>query len=624
MAIETPQTYADWYWKMSVEAQQARSEQYEKSLTPIAQSILAGMPNLDDLPPYISAFLRELTTPTAPDWDNVLIRFVSDIGSGLAQRVLGHEVREFDYKVNSYLKNVRITPDVANALMLRKKISENLWIERQQAGGYNDVEGTFLYESQKPYPTIPDIIAYARYHGNPDSPRELAWKLYDISPADWDLWDWLSYQKLNTEQVLSLYRRKFFGKFEAAAELSRLGWQSVDRAGVLDLAYTLPNPMLLVQGSLMQEVETDKILDSISKADIHPDYAGTYLDGILTKPATQDIIAYQLRQDPSLSNLGIELRKIGIHPNYTPLYRELAHQIPPLADIITMAVREAFTPEIANRFGQYQDLPSEFVSWVGKKGLSKDWAERYWAAHWSLPSPQQGFEMLHRGIISTDELALLLRALDIMPFWRDKLIQMSFEPFTRVDVRRMYQLGVLDEAGVTKAYRDIGYDETNATKLTEFTVKQTRQTLSRFTSNDIISAYTKHFIDSGQAQSFLRHIGIKDAEIDNIIASAGYKRDWAEKQERIDAVENLYKKGTYTEVQARSALSGLGLPSDHITTLLQQWALKASAAPVATWTATQTLSFLKKKLITSDRASREFSALGYDAEHIQVYLRSAS
>ncbi|GAI47954.1 unnamed protein product, partial [marine sediment metagenome] len=89
----------------------------------------------------------------------------------------------------------------------------------------------------------------------------------------------------------------------------------------------------------------------------NPAYAQKYLDAILTKPSSQDIIAYQLRREPALAGLAAELRKIGIHPNYHSLYRELAYVIPPVADIITMAVREAFTPEIAERFGQYEDYP---------------------------------------------------------------------------------------------------------------------------------------------------------------------------------------------------------------------------------------------------------------------------
>jgi hypothetical protein len=261
---------------------------------------------------------------------------------------------------------------------------------------------------------------------------------------------------------------------------------------------------------------------------------------------------------------------------------------------------------------------------VGKKGLTKEWAERYWAAHWSLPSPQQGFEMLHRGIIGRDDLLLLLRALDIMPFWRDRLIEMAFEPLNRIDVRRMYSLGVLTEQDVTTAYKDLGYNEINANRLTDFVVKQTRQTLSRFTPANAITAFTKRFIDEGQLATLLRDMDIKEKEISNIIKTANYKRDWSYKQERIDAIENLFKKGRYDEGQTRSQLAALNLPSDHIATLLQQWQLKAEAITPATWTATQTLGFLKKGLINTERATREFIALGYDNEHIRVYLTSVT
>lgn len=620
--LDSPQTYGEWFWQKSLFALQDRSEQYEKTLAPMLDTLFSKMPEIDKLPPYISDFIKSITTPTAPDLDNVLWRFLAEVGGGVANRILGHELKDFDYALNSYLKNVRITPEVANALMLRNKISEELWLDRQNAGGYSEIEAAFNYESQKPYPTLPDLITYARYHGDPINPKSLVWRLYDISESDWDLWDWLSWQKLTTEQVLSLYKRKTWSEQECVTELYRLGWHYPDTQAVLDLAYTLPNPMLIVMGALMQEGDTASIIEGISKADIHPLYANLYLDGILTKPNVTDLIAYQLRIDPLLGNLDRELRRTGIHPNYFQLYKELAYQIPPVADIITMAVREAFTPEIAARFGQYENLPPEFVTWVGKKGLSRDWAERYWAAHWTLPSPQQGFEMLHRGIIGRNDLLLLLRALDIMPFWRDKLIEMAYEPFTRIDVRRMYRLGVLDENGITKAYKDLGYNDVNANKLTEFVVKETRQSLSRFSSANVITAFTKRFIDEGQARLLLQNIGTKSTEIDYIISTAIYKREWSYKQERIDAIENLYKKGKFDEPRTRDELAALNLPLDHITTLLQQWQLKAQIETVATWTATQTLSFLKKGLITTDRASQEFSALGYNAEHIKIYLDS--
>jgi len=622
MSLESPQTYAEWYWGAGLDAAFAEKESYEEELTPALNALFDRLLSVPDLPSYLGSVIASMKSPGHPAWADVIARFSAEIIGGLGQRILGHEFRDFDYSLNRILQNALIPPEIANTLMMRKKITSDLWLARQNTGAFKEVEATALYESQKPYPTIPEIISYARYHTDPDNPKDLAWKLFDISPDDWDLWDWLSYQKLSTEQVQTLYKRKVLDEYNASVELARLGWHAVDRRNVLDLSYSLPNAMLLLQGYLQQEKDISEIIKGISEADIHPEYVSAYMDGVLTKPSTTDIIAFELRHDPSLSNLDQYLRKIGIHPEYWRIYKELAYPIPPVADIITMAVREAFTPEIATRFGQYEGLPSQFVEWVGKKGLSKEWAERYWAAHWSLPSPTQGFEMLHRGIITRDELLLLLRALDIMPFWRDKLIEMAYRPLNRIDIRRMYQLGVLSESETKERYKHLGYDDKNAGLMTEFTIKQVRSTLSRFTSNDVIRAFVKRFIEAGQARALLREIGIKDTEIDHIVNTAMYKREWSEKQERIDAIENLYKKGKYTEQQARGELSRIGLPSDHIQLLIEQWQLKVKAEVAATWTATQTLSFLRNGLITTARATQEFIALGYDAEHISVYLAS--
>ncbi|GAH76814.1 unnamed protein product, partial [marine sediment metagenome] len=194
---------------------------------------------------------------------------------------------------------------------------------------------------------------------------------------------------LTTMQAQTLFRRGLITDAELLTKLSQIGWSPDDRLLVQELGWSIPNAMLLVQGDLQQARSRDEILRDISIADINPKYSQQYLDAILTKPASTDLVAYELRKDPKLTNLARNLTKIGIHPDYLDVYQTLAYQIPPIADIITMAVREAFTPEIAERFGQYQDYPKPLEEWAEKKGLSREWSERYWAAHWSLPSPSQ-------------------------------------------------------------------------------------------------------------------------------------------------------------------------------------------------------------------------------------------
>ncbi len=622
MSIENPISYAEWYWNKSVDAAELRAEHVEKVLSPIASDILKLIPSDVELPPVFASMIEGLSNPQDPGWDNCLVRFVGDVGSGLLNRVLGHEVKGFDYHMNAYLQNVLMSPEVANQLMLRKKITPELWLERMAAGGFAESEANLTYETLKPYPSMPDIIAWARYQGVPENPKDLVWEKYDVSPTDWPMWEWLSRMKLNTEQVQTLYKRGVLSTDEADTELKRIGWQDLDVFFAKSLAHIIPNPMLMIQGGLIQGKGRESILDDISTADIKHEYAQTYLDAVLTKPQSIDLVNYELRRDPTLSDLGRQLERIGVHPEYTDVYKTLAYQIPPVADIITMAVREAFTPSIAQRFGQYEDFPPEFVEWAQKKGLTKEWAERYWAAHWSLPSPQQGFEMLHRGVIDHSDLNLLLRASDVMPFWRDKLVEIAYRPLSRVDVRRMFALGVIDTGGVRKAYKDIGYNEYNADLMTKFTIEYVKGSPRKLSTSSIVTAYQNHLINTNELALQLREAGIDQDDLQPIINTAQQKRVWSDKADKIKVIEYQFKKGKYDDSQSENKLTQIGLGRDYALELLDQWRIRSIDEKDTLWTTSQTLGFMKSGLITVERATQELQDLGYDEEHINIYIKA--
>lgn len=536
MSIENPQTFGEYWYSSALEQQKAFDESIEKLFSPLISGGLAEIPYISDLPIGAQNLINSLITPSSPGAGGFVSGFAIAQGKDFFDVAAAPAMTAWSRIVNKHAKEKWLTSLEANTLYQRKKIPIEFWKEILSSEGYQDVLQDFSYKSQLPYPSITDLITYCRYTGEPTNVFSSLQEIYNVDPVDLKIWEFLGLQKLTAEQVLSLYKRGKITQYDADTELARIGWHTIDRANVFDLTYSLPNAMITVQGDLMQGISNDAIIQDISKCDIHPEYAAKYLDAILTKPASTDVIAYELRKDPNLTNLDTELRKIGIHPDYNDLYKELAYPIPPIADIITMAVREAFSPDIAARFGQYEDFPSDFAKYAGMKGLSDDWAKRYWAAHWSLPSPQQGFEMFQRGIITIDELKMLLRALDVMPFWRDKLIQIAYNPLTRVDVRRMYNLDVLTVEEVTQCYREIGYNDVNANRLTTFTVKL-------------------------REQAKLRAEELKE---------------------------------------------------------------KAKEKKALEWTATQTISFMKKKLISADRAYQELIKIGYDNEHASVYLASVS
>ena len=147
-----------------------------------------------------------------------------------------------------------------------------------------------------------------------------------------------------------------------------------------------------------------------------------------------------------------------------------------------MAVREAWNDEVAERFDYDQGielLPSEPFE---AQGLSMDWVKRYWRAHWVLPSVTAGDQMLHRlrpgttdNPFTNDDLRTLLRTADISPFFIERMIEISFATYTRVDLRRMFKAGVLTEDEVYQGYLDIGYDEAKARNLSDFAILDARE-----------------------------------------------------------------------------------------------------------------------------------------------------
>jgi len=622
VAIKSPQTYADFYWATQVEAQNELDEQLEKLYAPYFSQIVGDIPSISVLPSGIKNLISALTHPTQAGMGGFALGVGVECVDEAIHTALAPMMAKITRQINKGAREKWLTSGEANLLFSRKKISEDLWSSVLASEGYEDVLGGMLYRSQIPYPTIPELILYCRYHGDPDNVWSSLQNLYNIDPVDFEKWEWLSQQRFTADQWHTLYRRRKIGENDLLTGFAQMGWDRADSNYQSELGWQIPNAMLLIQGGLIKNAGDTELLNDISIGDIHPDFAQRYLDAVLTKPSTSDIIAYQLRKEPDLVSLYSELRKIGIHPDYFDLYKELAQIIPPVGDIITMAVREAFTPEIASRFGQYQDLPQQYVDWAAKKGLSKEWAERYWAAHWSLPSPQQGFDMLHRGVIDRDTLNMLLRALDIMPFWRDKLIEIAYNVLTRVDIRRMYQIGVLNEGDVETAYKESGYNERDAKRLTDFTIRITRQTLSKFDSSDVIAAYADRKIDSGEASRLLGNLGIKSDAIPAILEAANYKKKWALEDTQTKAIHNLYRHKVYDKNKAEIELRNLNIPSEQITALLNQWYYEIKAEEPKLWTSAQTLGFLKKGIISKARAKEELDLLGYTSERVNAYLES--
>lgn len=618
--IASPTTYGEYYFNGQLEAQKAFAEQEEKSVKPFIPSIFSD-PGIREAMPFdfLDKFEGLLEFPD-PGLAAVGGRFVSEVADQAVSMVMTPALRKTQYAANRLFENLVISPNATASLWWRKWISDSDADNRFRVASYNAAEQQLVLAAAQPFPTLPEWFRWARYHGNPENVWSTLLDKVSIDPRIYQQWDWITQQRLTTDQITALFRRENILEGEMVDKLLQVGWSRSDSEIIKGLSYTVPNAMLLLQGGLVQGQTEGDLFKALGKGDIHPDYQQTYFDAVMTKPASADLVAYHLRQENNLSGLENDLTRIGIHPEFMQVYKTLADRIPPLPDIITMAVREAFSPSTAARFGQYEDFPRDFGKYAAQQGLSEEWAKRYWAAHWGLPSVTQGFDMLHRGIIDKADLEMLLKAQDVMPFWRDKLVAMAYRPLTRVDVRRMYKLGVLSISEVYTAFLNLGYGPDDARSMTEYTEAQILDERAGLTSAEVIKAFVDRLVSHKDAVDLLIMLNVDPDHAEFLIETEYVKQAWFIVKDKIRAIRNMYKRGEYDENKARDELSKLDQPTEQIDILLEQWWYSKKEDGGPTWTKAETFKFYKKELITLDRVKTELQVMGYDTEHINLYL----
>jgi len=317
-----------------------------------------------------------------------------------------------------------------------------------------------------------------------------------------------------------------------------------------------------------------------------------------------------LRGEISESETVSLLKKSGLSEDQIELSRKIWQWIPPAQDLIRFAVREAFSPDIVSKYDTHADLPADFVSNLKKTGGSEEWAKAYWASHWELPSIQMGFQMLHRGVIDNEELNTLLRTKDIMPYWREKTTAISYTPFTRVDIRRMHALGVLDDKGVLKAYTDIGYSPENAEKMLEFTIQLNMESEFDLTRTEVLKAFRSEILSEKETIAFLSSLGYSEERVSLIMTLESLKEEESVRDLTLSQVKNLYKEELIRESEVYEKLSALNMGGNEIDLLIKYWNLE-KPAKAKKLTLGMIVNLFKKGIIDVNTLESEIGLLGY-------------
>ena len=380
----------------------------------------------------------------------------------------------------------------------------------------------------------------------------------------------------------------------------------------------IPNPRDVVQAAFIAPEKTGAVREVFKKAGISDEYTDLFFLSMYRPYNEQVIQMLWLRKAIDDDTMFMRMRELGYTDTRIKEIIQSWSIIPGPQDLLTMVAHEAFEPDAIELMGLGDEFPVAQVEWLQKQGLSEDWAKRYWYAHWEQPSVQMGYEMLHRGVIGQKELDMLYKTVEIPPFWRDKLTKIAYQPYSRVDVRRMHKLGVVNDQELLQSYMDLGYDEEKAEKMALFTVRYNQGAEKLVTKGQILEGFRDKFITEKDAVEMLVEIGYGEDLAQYTVTLEQYKEEKAYVDMMITNIQDRYENNLIDATTARDRLGKLNLPAIKTDLLMDRWGInKFEDKKVPSKTDLDKM--YKAKVIDESEWRAEMQVLAYSQKYINWY-----
>jgi hypothetical protein len=393
--------------------------------------------------------------------------------------------------------------------------------------------------------------------GQPPGSQELLelWNRGDLDEPD--VTRGLRQSRLRPEWINAVKRLRFY--LPPVADLVRFGVREVynpEQRAFLDLDAEYPDAMT-----------PDALKLGLSERDARRYWAAHW-----ELPSYTEATEMLHRGLLSQAEYGDLLKALDYAPTWRGRLQAIAARIPPLTDMIRFAVREVYDPAKRAALGLDAEFPEAFAGQAALHGMNRTHAEEYWAAHWRLPSAEQGFQMLHREQINLDQLDDLLKALDYPTLWRNRLRNIAYHPPGRIDLRRMLQAEIITPAEARAGYEHLGYRPADAARLVALASVTGATTAKGLTAADLAAEYDARTITRAQYVADLRELGYS-------ADAANRKADIAQERLRSQARKQLIAR-------ARTQYVGWRIDRPAVVATLRDAGLDAALAGdlIDSWT----------------------------------------
>ncbi|RLG23376.1 hypothetical protein DRN85_09475 [Methanosarcinales archaeon] len=335
------------------------------------------------------------------------------------------------------------------------------------------------------------------------------------------------------------------------------------------------------------------------------------------------------------------LKHLGYNDDDINIMRELSWYYPSPTDFIRFAVRDVFTTDQKTKEALSAEFPEDIVEYAKKAGMREDVLKWYWMAHWELPSPTQVYEMLHRlnpevleirgdaykemGLdveqLKTDleTVKFYLKQADYDKRWRERLLAISYSPLTRVDLRRIYELGLIDDEELVARLMEVGYTKADALKLLEFYKSLKVSEEKDLTRSQILELFKIGEITEEECKSMLMEIGYDEVEADFLIAIEKYKENERIVNDLVSVYTTQFVEGLINEEELTQKLDELGLRASRRDKIITD-AVRKKNRSIRLPSKEDILKWFNNKQITEEKARELLSRINIPEEFHDLYL----
>jgi len=248
---------------------------------------------------------------------------------------------------------------------------------------------------------------------------------------------------------------------------------------------------------------------------------------------------------------------------------------------------------------------------------------RYWIAHWDYPSEGRVLELYHRGLIDDSTLDAFYRVIEMPPFWRDKLKKASYSLYTRVDLRRMHDMGLITEQEVYDNFRGEGYDDIHAKNMVKFYLQYNEDNNKDLSRAQIEEAYTSDLITKKQAIDMLIALKYSVAQAEYMVQIMDYHEIIEMQKLRLKTIQKSYKSQYIGKNEAQTALVKLNVETKWIDFYIQTWDAEREIEEKLP-TKDELIEWALNGIITTDEFVVYMRKLKYSDTTISKYMKASN